>query len=134
MQMTDASLVTIISSGRIPWNHSNEKAIHCRNGWPTSNQKSAILLMGLCPFRSTDQGYHKGLLVRHCLKKTEELAYYFTHAPQGTSLAKLVRVAGSRWVIEECFEQAKQETGLDEYEVRSWAGWSFHSHAIDVKS
>lgn len=74
----------------------------------------------------TDQGMRKGLLVRRCPKNPEELAYYFTHAPQGTTLAKLVRVAGSRWAIEECFEQAKQETGLDEYEVRSWTGWYRH--------
>jgi SRSO17 transposase len=74
----------------------------------------------------TDQGMRKGLLVRRCLKDPEELAYYFTHAPQGTTLAKLVRIAGSRWAIEECFEQAKQETGLDEYEVRSWTGWYRH--------
>jgi SRSO17 transposase len=66
------------------------------------------------------------LLVRRSLKNPEELAYYFTHAPKGTTLAKLVRVAGSRWAIEECFEQAKQETGLDEYEVRSWTGWYRH--------
>ena len=70
----------------------------------------------------TEKGLRKGLLVRRCLKNSEELAYYFTHAPKGTPLAKLVRVAGSRWAIEECFEQAKQETGLDEYEVRSWTG------------
>ncbi len=74
----------------------------------------------------TEKGLRKGLLVRRCLKDPEELAYYFTHAPQGTTLAKLVRVAGSRWAIEECFEQAKQETGLDEYEVRSWTGWYRH--------
>ncbi len=74
----------------------------------------------------TDKGLHQGLLVRRSLKNPEELAYYFTHAPQGTPLAKLVRVAGSRWAIEECFEQAKQETGLDEYEVRSWTGWYRH--------
>ncbi len=74
----------------------------------------------------TDQGMRKGLLVRRCPKNPEELAYYFTHAPQGTTLAKLVRIAGSRWAIEECFEQAKQETGLDEYEVRSWTGWYRH--------
>lgn len=35
-------------------------------------------------------------------------------------------VAGSRFAIEECFKQAKQETGLDEYEARSWAGWRRH--------
>jgi SRSO17 transposase len=35
-------------------------------------------------------------------------------------------VAGQRWRIESCFEEAKGETGLDEYEVRSWTGWHRH--------
>ena len=42
------------------------------------------------------------------------------------SLAELVRIAGQRWRIENCFEEAKGETGLDEYEVRSWTGWYRH--------
>ena len=37
-----------------------------------------------------------------------------------------MRVAGQRWRIEICFEEAKGETGLDEYEVRSWTGWHRH--------
>ena len=38
----------------------------------------------------------------------------------------MARVAGCRWAIESAFEQAKQEVGLDGYEVRSWAGWHRH--------
>jgi SRSO17 transposase len=38
----------------------------------------------------------------------------------------LIRVAGARWPIEECFERGKGECGLDEYEVRSWTGWYRH--------
>lgn len=38
----------------------------------------------------------------------------------------LVRVAGQRWIIEECFKEAKGEVGLDEYEVRRWDGWHRH--------
>lgn len=68
----------------------------------------------------------RGCLVRRSLDESREHAFYFTYAPRGTSLAKLVQVAGSRWAIEECFEQAKQETGLDQYEVRSWLGWHRH--------
>ena len=64
--------------------------------------------------------------MRRSLDAAPEHAYYFTYAPRGTTLEKIVHVAGSRWAIEECFEQAKQETGLDEYEVRSWAGWHRH--------
>jgi SRSO17 transposase len=68
----------------------------------------------------------KGCLVRRSLDEPCEHAFYFTYAPRGTSVEKIVQVAGSRWAIEECFEQAKQETGLDEYEVRSWLGWHRH--------
>ena len=71
---------------------------------------------------------HQGLLARRSWKDPKELAYYFTHGPRGTRLKQLVRVAGSSWAIEECFEQTKQVTGLDEYEVHSWTGW--HRHII----
>jgi SRSO17 transposase len=56
----------------------------------------------------------------------ENLTYYLTHAPETTTLAELVRVAGTSWTIETCFEEAKGEVGLDQYEVRSWTGWHRH--------
>ena len=37
-----------------------------------------------------------------------------------------MRVAGTRWAIEECFEEAKGQVGLDQYEVRRWDGWYRH--------
>ena len=37
-----------------------------------------------------------------------------------------MRVAGIRWAIEECFEEAKGQVGLDQYEVRRWEGWYRH--------
>jgi len=83
-----------------------------------------------------ESGMRKGLLVRRSLGDNTDFAYYFTLAPPRTRLQQLVRVAGCRWAIEECFEQAKQETGLDEYEVRSWHAWYRHitlsmfAHAI----
>ena len=55
-----------------------------------------------------------------------ELAYFVVFAPAGTPLSTLVRVAGQRWTIEECFELGKDEVGLDEYEVRHWPGWYRH--------
>jgi SRSO17 transposase len=78
------------------------------------------------PERRVETGFTAGLLVRRSLKDPSEKAYYYTYAPAGTPLRRLVEVAGARWAIEECFEQAKQETGLDEYEVRTWAGWHRH--------
>ena len=71
-------------------------------------------------------GWEKGLLIRRSLAEPDELAFYLTHAPDGTALADLVRVAGTRWAIEACFEAAKGEVGLDQYEVRSWTGWHRH--------
>ena len=35
-------------------------------------------------------------------------------------------MAGTRWTIEECFEEAKGQVGLDQYEVRKWEGWYRH--------
>jgi SRSO17 transposase len=69
----------------------------------------------------------KGLLVRRSIAEPAERAYFLCRCPRGTSPEELVRVAGCRWVIETAFEQAKQEVGLDDYEVRSWDGWHRHT-------
>src|SRR4051794_7476404 len=44
----------------------------------------------------------------------------------GTDIAMLVRVEGHRWAIEDSFETAKNELGLDHNETRSWHGWHRH--------
>jgi SRSO17 transposase len=66
------------------------------------------------------------LLVRRTIAKPNEMAYYVVFGPAATSLEALARIAGRRWPVEECFEAAKQEVGLDGYEVRSWHGWYRH--------
>ena len=55
-----------------------------------------------------------------------ELKCYLANAPAAVPTLTLVRVGSARWTIETGFEQAKGEAGLDEYEVRSWAGWHHH--------
>jgi SRSO17 transposase len=55
-----------------------------------------------------------------------ELKHYLSNAPAETPLTRLAVVASWRWPIETEFEQAKNEAGLDEYEVRSWQGWHHH--------
>ena len=65
------------------------------------------------------------LLVRRSLTDGER-AYFVVFAPVDTPLQTLVNVAGQRWTIEECFEIGKNETGLDEYEMRHWHGWYRH--------
>jgi SRSO17 transposase len=70
-------------------------------------------------------GMARWLLVRRS-RADGQLAFYTCFGPTGTSLLGLVRVAGSRLVVEEGFEQAKGEVGLDHYEVRRWPGWYRH--------
>lgn len=71
-------------------------------------------------------GFRRGLLARRSIADPAHVTFYLTHAPEGTTTAELVRVAGARWNIESLFEQAKGEVGLDQYEVRSWVGWHRH--------
>jgi SRSO17 transposase len=66
------------------------------------------------------------LLVRRSLSDPTELTAYVVFAPPATALETVVQVAGSRWTIERCFEEAKGEVGLDQYEVRRWTGWYRH--------
>jgi SRSO17 transposase len=51
------------------------------------------------------------------------LAFYRCYSPVPVALAELVRVAGTRWAVEECFQTAKDQVGLDQYQVRGWTGW-----------
>jgi SRSO17 transposase len=74
---------------------------------------------------SAAPGMARWLLLRRS-RSDGELAFYACFGPASTSLLGLVRVAGSCWAIEEGFEQAKGEVGLDHYEVRRWPGWYRH--------
>jgi SRSO17 transposase len=79
-----------------------------------------------CGWLEAADGWRKGLLIRRKLAHPEVFTFYLTLAPEVTDLSDLVRVAGTRWTIEACFEAAKGEVGLDQYEVRSWTGWHRH--------
>jgi SRSO17 transposase len=72
---------------------------------------------------SAHQNGHS-LLIRR--GSSGELAYYRCWSPVPVTLAALVRVAGMRWSIEEQFQAAKSQVGLDHYQVRTWAGWHRH--------
>lgn len=74
----------------------------------------------------TQEGFERWLLIRRSLAEGDKQAYYLVFAPKGTTLAELAGVAGLRWTIEECFERAKGDLGLDHCEARSWHGWHRH--------
>ena len=65
-------------------------------------------------------------MVRRSLTDPTDLAYYLCHGPEATPLRELVRVAGARWAIEETFQTAKGQVGLDQYQVRRYDSWYRH--------
>ena len=71
------------------------------------------------------EGFGCWLLVRRSIEDGK-LQAYVVYALRQTPLRQMVTAAGSRWSIEECFQSAKGEVGLDQYEVRSWHGWYRH--------
>ena len=75
------------------------------------------------PLREPGRGHW--LLVRRRLKDGE-LAFYGCYGPARTTLAELVQVAGTRWMVECSFQQAKGQTGLDHYQVRRYDAWYRH--------
>jgi SRSO17 transposase len=66
------------------------------------------------------------LLARRSISDPTEIAYYICYGPRRSSLVNLAWIAGSRWRVEECFQQAKNEAGLDHYQVRTWRAWHAH--------
>jgi SRSO17 transposase len=76
--------------------------------------------------REPGEGFERWLLIRRDITDPGELAYYLCFGPAGTTIDHLVRIAGARWAIEESFQTAKNETGLDHYQVRRYDGWYRH--------
>jgi SRSO17 transposase len=74
---------------------------------------------------ATPGWWTRGLLIRRNIADAE-LAFFSTWCPLGTDMATLVKVEGQRWTIEDSFETAKNELGLDHNETRSWQGWHRH--------
>jgi SRSO17 transposase len=74
------------------------------------------------PFADDRRGW---VLARRSIS-TGEIAYYRCFGRRGTRLRELVRVAGARWAIEESFQTAKNEVGLDQYQVRRYDAWYAH--------
>ena len=79
---------------------------------------------------TTPPGWSRWLLARRSLTRNSkgdyELAYYMCCAPTGTTDDELIRVAGARWAVEDCFQTAKTEVGLDHYQVRRYDAWYRH--------
>jgi len=66
------------------------------------------------------------LLARRSVSDPTDMAYYLSNAPVDAPLLTLAQVASTRYTVEQCIEEAKGETGLDDYEVRFWHSWHRH--------
>jgi SRSO17 transposase len=66
------------------------------------------------------------LLARRSLSDPSDVAYYLSNASADTSLETLAGVASARYTIEQCFEEGKDDVGMDQYEVRTWPSWHRH--------
>ena len=78
------------------------------------------------PIRTTFPRDRRGWVLARRSISTGEIAYYRCFGRRGTRLRDLVRVAGARWAIEESFQTAKNEVGLDQYQVRRYDAWYAH--------
>src|SRR5512135_3081664 len=58
--------------------------------------------------------------------RTGELAFYLAWSPIRHPLRTLVRVAATRWAVEETFQAGKSQVGLDHYQIRGWTAWHRH--------
>ena len=114
-----------------------------------AGRKDAVVLAGLVPARcwetrtcgrgckghrdyqwamvATSSPRH-WLLIRRKISDPADLAFFYCHAPGPVSLPILVKVAGKRWPVEECFQQGKGQAGLDQHQLRLWH--SFYRHTV----
>jgi SRSO17 transposase len=76
-------------------------------------------------YRGSHGLWTRGLLIRRH-PADRSLAFFTTWCPKGTPIGELAGVEGRRWAIEDAFETAKTELGLDHNETRSWHGWHRH--------
>jgi SRSO17 transposase len=101
------------------WSH-----FHVRNGEKGPIEVRATMLP-VATERSGEPWVHETLVIIETLDGSDRW-YCLAHAPPGTPLAELVHRAGLRHRIEETFQEAKGEVGLDHFETRTWQGWHHH--------
>jgi SRSO17 transposase len=102
--------------GLITYDWACQRIVESRDGLPP-------------PWERYSAGPDAWLMARRSLSDPTDIAYYLSNAPVDTwaePMLKLAQVASTRYTVEQCIEEAKGETGLDEYEVRYWHSWHRH--------
>jgi len=78
-----------------------------------------------CPREEHQPGGEQWLLIARNTVE-DEVKYFLSNAPADVPLGALLRVAFSRWHIERLFQEAKQQTGLADFEGRRYLGLRRH--------
>lgn len=89
-----------------------------------------VAWMPVFAVRKRHPGPAEWLVITRTLGKTPEIKYFLSNAPPNEPVESMLSAAFSRFAIEQCHEQAKQELGLGEYETRSWNGWHHHTALV----
>lgn len=71
-------------------------------------------------------GIELHLIVARNVLDTDEVKFFVSNAPAETEVSTMLLVAFSRWRVERCFQDQKQEVGLDQWEGRRWLGLQRH--------
>ena len=126
----DAPRATIVNAVVAAWPESRWQRLTVHEG-----TKGPVAYDWACQriVESCEQlpGRDAWLVARRSVSNPNEIAYYLSNAPADIPLATLARVASTRYTVEQCFEEAKGDTGLDHYEVRHWHSWHRHITLIN---
>jgi SRSO17 transposase len=127
--------VLAVSSSHLLWHDMAQQSVATltatlpEDAWTTcsagTGSKGERLYDWAClrlPYQATAGMEHR-ILVRRSRAAEPEFAYFRVFCPVQAALKDVVRAAGMRWMIEECFEDAKGTVGLDQYEVRRYDAW-----------
>lgn len=78
----------------------------------------------------SNRAFQWWLIIRRDPETKKDYKYTLSNASKDTSIERLAFMQGQRYWVERCFEDAKSECGMADYQVRKWRGW--HSHMILV--
>lgn len=75
---------------------------------------------------SGSTGRLRHLIVRREIGANEEIKYGLSNAPEDTTMGRLAFMQGQRYFVEQTFQDAKSNVGLDHYQFRGWQAWHHH--------
>jgi len=76
--------------------------------------------------KTESQSYCWHLIVRREIASRDEIKYTLSNAAPDVPRQQLAYLQGQRYWVERCLQEAKQQAGMADYQVRGWLGWHHH--------